>query len=143
MLVEKIDLWIKSIVAFFGALLSYALDGLGWAFTVLLIFMAADYVTGLMAGFINKNLESGVAFKGLAKKVYVIILVSCIYLLEYAGLDIAGFAGDGVAIAYIVVEFISITENGGKIGAPIPKVIRDAIAILKREDDNNGHQNHA
>lgn len=136
MLVEKIDLWIKSIVAFFGALLSYALDGLGWAFTVLLIFMAADYFTGLMAGFINKNLESGVAFKGLAKKVYVIILVSCIYLLEYAGLDIAGFAGDGVAIAYIIVEFISITENGGKIGAPIPKVIRDAIAILKKEDED-------
>ena len=131
---ERIDIFIKSIVAFFGAILSYFVDGLGWAFTVLLIFMAADYITGLMVGFTEKKINSSIAFKGLLKKVYVIILVGCIYLLEYVGLDIAGFAGDGVAIAYVVVELISITENGGKIGAPIPKVVRDAIAMLRGRD---------
>lgn len=132
---ERLDLYVKSFVAFFGAVLSYFVDGFGWVFTVLLILQAADYFTGLMGGFVTKTLSSGIAFSGLLKKVYVIILVGCIYLLEYAGLDIAGFAGDGVAIAYIVVELISITENGGKIGAPIPKVVRDAIAMLRGNDD--------
>lgn len=131
---ERIDLFIKTLIAFFGALLSYVVDGFGWVFTVLLIFMAADYITGLMVGFSAKNINSSIAFRGLLKKVYIIILVGCIYLLEHVGLDIAGFAGDGVAVAYVVVELISITENGGKIGAPIPKIIRDAIAILRGSD---------
>lgn len=122
--------WIGAISGIIGALVSYAVDGLGMAVTVLIGFMAIDYLTGIMGGIVNRNLNSRVGFNGIIRKIYYLMLVSSVYLLSLVipGIE---YAGDGAAIAFCVLEFISITENGTKMGLPMPDFIKELLAIVK------------
>lgn len=120
-----------------GAVVSYMFDWVGVAVTALLFFMFADYVTGLISAGINKQLNFQTGFHGFAKKMYILILISAIYLLEFVALQytefdmFAGHLGDGAAFAYIAVEFISIAENGVKMNAPMPTFVKNLLAIVK------------
>lgn len=122
--------WIGAISGLIGALVSYAVDGLGMAVTVLIGFMAIDYITGIMGGIVNRNLNSRVGFNGIIRKIYYLMLVGSVYLLSLVipGIE---YAGDGAAIAFCVLEFISITENGTKMGLPTPEFIKNILAIVK------------
>ncbi|WP_088832744.1 phage holin family protein [Paenibacillus tyrfis] len=102
-----------------GAFISWIVGGLGLAFTILLGLMLLDYVTGLMAGYIRKELSSRKGITGLVRKTYIIILVGCVYMIEISVLKSNGVIGDGVVIAYSVIEFLSIVENGAKLGVPL------------------------
>lgn len=123
--------YIKIFGTAIGALVSYIVGGIGVAFSVLLGMMVLDYITGLMVGYVNKELSSSIGKKGLAKKVYIILLIFAVHLIQKLGFDLAGYTADGLAIAYAFLELLSIIENGGKIGAPVPQRLRDAIAALK------------
>ncbi|WP_107841317.1 phage holin family protein [Metasolibacillus meyeri] len=129
-----------------GAVISYMFNWVGVAVTALLFFMLADYFTGLIAAGINKELNFSKGFNGFAKKMYILVLIGSIYLLEYVALhytdfDIfGGHIGDGAALAYIAVEVISIAENGVKMNAPIPKFVKNVLKIVK---DNVGHEEDA
>jgi len=101
------------------------------AFAVLLGMMVLDYITGLMVGYANKELSSSIGKKGLIKKAYIIILISAVYLVQKLGLDFAGYTADGLTIAFALLELLSIVENGGKLGVPVPQWLKDAIAALK------------
>lgn len=115
----------------------------GWdaALITLVIFMAVDYITGLIVAGVfhhsNKTaggaLESSAGWKGLLKKgvTLLIVLVAC-------RLDIiigSNFIRDAVVIGFIANETISIVENAGLMGVPIPAVITRSIEILKRKSD--------
>ena len=122
----------------------------GWdaALLTLLIAMGVDYITGLIVAGVfhhsNKTaggaLESSAGWKGLCKKgvTLLVVLVAC-------RLDIiigSNFIRDAVVIGFIANETISIVENAGLMGVPIPAVITRSIEILKRksegEDSING-----
>lgn len=122
----------------------------GWdaSLTTLLIFMAIDYVTGFIVAAVFKKspktedgkLESKAGFKGLCKKAMILFFVLIGYRLDLAmG---ASYIRDGVCIAFILNELISITENAVIMGVPLPKPIVDAINILKsknnKEEQDNG-----
>ncbi len=114
-------------------------DGFGLPFTILCGFMLADYVTGVMVGWRSGDgLSSKVGFIGLLKKVYIIILLGAIQGLDMAVLNTNGFIYDGAAIAFIVNEFISITENGGKLGVWMPEPVKKVIRVLKEKDEDQG-----
>ncbi|MFJ8516166.1 phage holin family protein [Lysinibacillus xylanilyticus] len=127
MLMER---WIAAVSGAIGTIVSYSVNGLGMAVTVLIGFMAIDYITGIMSGIVNQNLNSRVGFNGIIRKIYYLMLVSSVYLLSLVipGIE---YAGDGAAIAFCVLEFISITENGTKMGLPMPDFIRNILAIVK------------
>ncbi|MED3804956.1 phage holin family protein [Lysinibacillus xylanilyticus] len=122
--------WIAAVSGAIGTIVSYSVNGLGMAVTVLIGFMAIDYITGIMSGIVNQNLNSRVGFNGIIRKIYYLMLVSSVYLLSLVipGIE---YAGDGAAIAFCVLEFISITENGTKMGLPMPDFIRKILAIVK------------
>ena len=120
----------------------------GWtaAMTTLVIFMMIDYVSGLvLAGVFHKSnktdsgaLESKAGWKGLCRKcmTFLFVLIAC-------RLDIilgSTYIKDAVCIAFIANEVISITENAGLMGIPIPKVITNAIDLLKNKE-NGGNSN--
>ncbi len=120
----------------------------GWdsALTTLMVFMAIDYITGLIvAGVFHKSpktksgaLESKAGWKGLCRKgmTIFIVLIACRLDLIMG----TSFVRDAVIIAYIVNETISIVENAGLMGIPIPAVITKAIDVLKKkEGDINEH----
>ncbi|MFJ5564838.1 phage holin family protein [Lysinibacillus xylanilyticus] len=129
--------WIGAISGLIGALVSYAVDGLGMAVTVLIGFMAIDYATGIMSGIVNQNLNSRVGFNGIIRKIYYLMLVGSVYMLSLVipGIE---YAGDGVAIAFCVLEFISITENGTKMGLPMPDFIKNILSIVKDKSGEGG-----
>ena len=121
---------------------SALLGGFDMSLVTLLIFMAIDYVTGLIvAGVFHKSqksrtgaLESRAGWKGLGRKGVTLLIV-----LVAARLDIllgVTFVRDGVVIAYIVNELLSIVENAGLMGIPIPDAVKNAIEALKTKEKN-------
>lgn len=129
---ERIDLMFKSALVFIGALFSILVDGLGVAFAVLSIAMMADYGTGLMVAAVTRSFSSKIGLKGFIKKLYVMILVGVVYLLEI-NIFQSTHIGDGVCFAYIAIELISITENGGKMGAPVPTQVMQFFELFKNK----------
>lgn len=129
-----------------GSIASY-LGGWDSALQTLLIFMAVDYITGLMvAGIFHKSdktpgggLESRAGFKGLCRKgvVLLIVLVAC-RLDLLTGSD---FIRDSCVVAFVVNEAISIIENAGLMGVPIPAVITKALEALKAKEEGGSETN--
>lgn len=131
-------------VGVIGSSIASLLGGWDMALQTLIIFMTIDYITGLMvAGIFNKStktkhgaLESVAGWKGLCRKgvALLIVLIACrLDLLTGANL-----IRDAVVIAYCTNEAISIIENAGLMGVPIPTRLTKAIEALKsKEDDNN------
>lgn len=130
------DTYIKAVCGSIGAIISYVVGGLGMAFTVLFVLMLIDFATGMMAASVNEGLSSAVGRKGFIKKLYVLLLIGAVYLIEKAMGKTDGIVSDGVTIAYCAIEFISIVENGGKLGVPLGPVA-NIIAVLKGKSGNN------
>lgn len=122
-----------------AALLWGSLDGL---MTGLLIVMGLDLVTGIIVGASERSLSSAVCFRGLAKKMLILVMVA----LGHA-LDAYMFGGESAVCRSAVIglyfanEGLSILENAGKLGLPLPKKLRDMLVQLKqesnKEDDDN------
>ena len=118
----------------------------GWdaALTTLIIFMGVDYVTGLIVAGVFHNsektptgsLESRAGWKGLCRKgvTLLIVLVACRLDLVMG----SSFIRDAVVIAFIANETISIVENAGLRGIPIPAVVTRAIEVLKNKAESEG-----
>lgn len=115
----------------------------GWtsAMTTLIIFMMIDYATGIIvAGVFHRSgksksgaLESRAGFKGLCRKgmILLILLVACRLDLMLG----TGYIKDCVCIAFVVNETLSIIENAGLMGVPIPQVLIKAIDVLKAKEE--------
>lgn len=117
----------------------------GWtaSLTTLLIFMGIDYVSGLVVAGVFHNspktstgaLESRAGFKGLIRKFMILLFVLIGYRLDVAvG---TSYIKDAVCIAFIANELISIVENAGLMGLPVPAVISNAIDILKKKTEEH------
>lgn len=126
-----------------GSVIASLFGGWDTALITLLIFMGVDYVTGLIVAGVfhaspksdNGALESRAGWKGLCRKgvSLLVVLVAC-------RLDIvmgSSFIRDAAIIAFIANETISIIENAGLMGVPIPAVIVKAIEVLK--ENAEGH----
>lgn len=123
----------------------------GWdaALTTLIIFMAIDYATGLIvAGVFHKSsktetgaLESRAGWKGLCRKgmTLLVVLVACRLDLMIG----SNFIRDAAVIAFVVNESISIIENAGLMGVPIPKAIIKGIEVLKQRSESEDAKNEA
>lgn len=115
----------------------------GWtaSLTTLLLFMAIDYISGLVVAGVFHNspktetgsLESRAGWKGLCRKAMVLIFVLIGYRLDLAmGVT---YIKDAICIAFIANELISIVENAGLMGLPVPAIITNAIDILKKKSE--------
>lgn len=130
---------ICSVCGIAGSVIAGLFGGFDAALTTLIIFMAADYISGLIvAGVFKKSgkskdgaLESKAGWKGLCRKggTLLVVLVACRLDLLLG----SNFIRDATVIAFITNEVLSLTENLGLMGVPIPKVIRNAISALKKE----------
>ena len=120
-----------------GSLIASFFGGWTESLSTLLIFMGIDYVTGLItAGVFRKSkktetgsLESNTCFKGLCRKGMILFFVLIGYRLDLAiG---TSYIRDAVCIGFIANELVSIVENAGLMGIPIPAVVTESIDILK------------
>jgi len=125
----------KCIVGLGGACVVEALTAMlgGWDvwLEALVIFVILDYLTGLLAAAASKELSSEVGFRGIVKKVLIFVLVAVAYEVDILlGLAIIRMAVIGF---YLGTEGLSILENAGRAGLPLPDVLRNALAQLKGE----------
>lgn len=127
----------SSIVGVLGAGVVALFGGWGASLTTLLIFMGIDFILGiLVAGLFHKSnksstgcLDSNAGWKGLAKKGVTLLIVIVAHRLDL--LLGTAYIRDCVCIAFITNESISILENTGLMGIPIPKFLTNAIDVLK------------
>ena len=131
-----------------GAAVAKALGGWDNAVFTLIIFMCIDYAMGLIvAGVFKKSeksenggLSSRVCWVGLARKVITLLFVVIAYRLDLLiGTD---YIRTGVIIAFCASELISICENAGLMGVPLPSVITKAIDILKNRSEDDNHDDN-
>ena len=115
----------------------------GWdaALTTLILFMVIDFISGLVVAGVFHNstksetgtLQSFAGWKGLCRKCMTLLFVLIAYRLDLAiGVN---YIRDTVIIGFIANELISIIENAGLMGLPLPEVITQAIDILKKKDN--------
>lgn len=115
----------------------------GWdaALTTLVIFMGIDYVTGLIVAGVFHNsgktesgaLESKAGWKGLCRKCMTLLFVLIAYRLDLAiGVD---YIRNAVIIGFMANELISIVENAGLMGLPLPDAINKAIDVLTEQKE--------
>lgn len=116
--------WVIAFVASFWL-------GVPLSVQILVTCMGLDFATGLLVGFINRELSSQRSFVGLAKKMLVLILVATAHLISEA-LKIPFDLGVAVAAAFVVNEVISITENCANAGVPIPPALLDVLLKAKK-----------
>ena len=119
----------KSIVAIGGGTASYLFGGWSSLLEILLAFVIIDYITGFVAAGIEGKLASEVGLKGIAKKVFIFVMVAVAHLADQAaGTQIIR---DAAIFFYLANELLSIIENSGRIGLPVPPIISHAVEILK------------
>ena len=129
-----------------GGIVTTAFGGWDASIKTLIIFMAIDYISGLVVAGVFKAstktnsgaLESRAGWKGLCRKCFTLVLV---LVAHYMDLVIGkNYIRDAVVIAFVANETISIIENAGLMGIPIPEVLTRAIDVLqgKKEENENG-----
>lgn len=120
----------------FGAALGAFLGGVDGFLYTLIVFVVVDYVTGFFAAVAEKNLSSEVGFRGIAKKVVIFLLVGVANLIDVNVLTQGAVVRTAVIFFYLSNEGVSILENAGRLGLPIPKKLRQILEQLKDDDED-------
>ena len=139
----SIDLiWAKvqMAVAAIGGWLGYFLGGLDGLLIALIVFMVLDYITGLMCAIADKQLSSEVGFRGICKKVLVLMLVGVANIVDVHVVGTGSALRGAVVCFYLSNEGLSLLENAAHLGLPVPDKLKAILAQLHDRDDR-GEQN--
>ena len=130
---NNITTGIKVAFALIGGWITAVLGGWDTALQVLVLFVVLDYITGLIAAWCSKSLNSQVGFKGICKKILLFVPIAICYALDQMiGQEILR----SLAIFfYIANEGLSIIENLGRCGVSVPVALMDALEQLKKKGE--------
>lgn len=127
----------KPVIVGCSAILSALYGGGSLLLKTLFLFVAVDYITGLLASAVNGRISSRVGRQGIAKKVMMFAMVATAHLVD-ALIGGGYLLRDGTITFYLCNEAISILENSGQVGLPIPDKLQRAIEILKNKERKDG-----
>lgn len=115
----------------FGGVISFAFGAPDIVFFALIACMVIDFLSGITNAIIATELDSSLCARGIAKKIYILLLVAVAHIVDTVlGVHAAMMT---VEFFYIANEIISITENAAKIGLPIPQALINILAQLKQK----------
>ena len=139
----SIDLiWAKIQIAVtaLGGWLGYFLGGLDGLMIALIVMMTLDYISGVMCAIIDRKLSSAVGFKGVCKKVFILMLVGVAHIIDLHVVGTGSALRGAVICFYMSNEGLSLLENATHIGLPIPDKLREILAQLhdKERTTNQG-----
>lgn len=150
---KAIALTVQSLLTLAGAWLSNKLGALAPVLGMLLAAMAIDYISGLVAAAREglaggPGLESGKGVRGILKKLGYLLAIAAAMLFDWLLVNVAGQLGFTlpataifgllVAVWFLLNEILSIIENMGRAGVPLPGFLRAAVSALKRTVDKQG-----
>lgn len=119
----------------FGGLIGAFLGGIDGLLYTLIVLIIIDYITGFMCAIIEKRLSSEVGFRGIFKKVMILLIVGIANLIDVNLIGKGAVVRTAVIFFYISNEGVSVLENAGKIGLPIPQKLRSILQQLKDKDE--------
>ena len=132
---------IQMVFAVIGGWLGWFLgecDGLMYA---LIAFVIADYVTGVMCAVSDKRLSSEVGFKGICRKVLIFVLVGMANILDMHVIGTGCVLRTAVLFFYISNEGVSVLENAGHLGLPVPAKLLDVLEQLHEDAEQEDIDN--
>lgn len=125
-----IDKFISIIVSEVATIFIYLFGGVDVALMCLIIAIILDYISGIIKAFNTKQLSSKIGFKGILKKLGILVLVMLAVLIDRVGGN-TGAIRTLVIYYFVANEGLSILENLGEAGIPIPNAIKKALKVLK------------
>ena len=126
---------LKNILAGVCTVLSFLFGDMEGLMVALIALIILDYISGVIAAAVEKRLSSDVGAKGIAKKIFMLLIVALANIVDI------NVIGDGhvlktvTVVFYICNECISLIENAGRIGVPVPKKLLDVLEQLRDKDD--------
>ena len=125
----------KNIMAGVCTVLSFLFGDMAGLMVALIALIILDYISGVIAAAVEKRLSSEVGAKGIAKKIFMLLIVALANIVDI------NVIGDGhvlktvTVVFYICNECISLIENAGRIGVPVPKKLLDVLEQLRDKGD--------
>lgn len=130
---------IQIVFAAFGGIIGGFIGGMDGFLYTLIAFVVIDYVTGLMCAIVEKNLDSETGARGIFKKVAIFLLVGIANMIDVNVIGQGAVLRTAVIFFYLSNEGISILENAGRLGLPIPAKLKAVLKQL-RDDGNDGEE---
>ena len=121
-----------------GGWLGYFLGGCDGLLFTLFVFVIADYITGFMCAIADKKLSSTVGFKGICRKVLIFLLVGIANIIDVQVIGQEGILRTAVIFFYLSNEGVSLLENAGHLGLPIPEKLKDVLEQLHKRAEKDG-----
>ena len=113
-----------------GGWLGYFLGGCDGLLLALVLFAVADYITGVMCAVSDKKLSSEVGFKGICRKVIIFMLVGVAHVIDVNVIATGSVLRTAVIFFYLSNEGVSLLENAGHLGLPIPEKLKVVLEQL-------------
>lgn len=129
--------WLRVAIAAVGAGLGYFLGEFDGALYALVAFVAVDYVTGVMCAIVDKKLSSAVGAKGIFRKVLIFVMVGIGHTLDAQILGGGATLRMAVIFFYCANEGLSIIENAGHLGLPIPTKLKTVLEQLHNRAEDS------
>ena len=121
-----------------GGWLGYFLGGCDGLLVALVVFVTVDYLTGVMCAIEDKMLSSEVGFKGICRKVIIFMLVGIGHILDVNVIGTGSVLRTAIIFFYLSNEGVSLLENAGHLGLPIPEKLKDVLEQLHDRAEKEG-----
>ena len=132
-------LMIQAVFTGLGGWIGYYLGGCDGLLYALIAFVIVDYLTGVMCAIADKKLSSNVGFKGICRKVLIFLLVGIANIIDVQVIGQVGILRTAVIFFYLSNEGVSLLENAGHLGLPIPEQLKTVLEQLhdraEKEDE--------
>lgn len=129
---------IQMVLTAVGGWLDWFLGGCDGLLIALILFMAVDYVTGVMCAVVDKRLSSTVGFKGIFKKVLILMLAGIAHMLDAAVIGTGSVLRTAIIFFYLSNEGVSLLENATHLGLPVPEKLKAVLQQLHDRAEKEG-----
>lgn len=131
--------WVQMAFVATGGFIGWFLGGMDGLLYALIAFVVIDYVTGVMCAIVDKKLSSNTGFKGIFRKVLIFIMVGVGHIIDSQILGNGSALRTAIIFFYLSNEGLSMLENAGHLGLPIPEKLKEVLAQLhNREGKGDG-----
>lgn len=134
----SIDLiWAKIQVAItaVGGWIGWFLGGVDGMLIALIVLMALDYLSGVMCAIVDKKLSSAIGFKGICKKVLILMLVGIANVIDVHVVGTGSALRGATVCFYLSNEGLSILENTVHLGLPVPEKLKEVLSQLHNREE--------
>ena len=131
---------IQLIFAAIGGWLGYFLGGVDGLLFALLMFILIDYITGVMCAIVDRRLSSGIGFRGICKKMLIIMIVCIGHLIDTQVIGSGAIFRTAVIFFYLSNDGLSILENAAYLGLPVPEKLKAVLEQLHDRAEKEGER---